>query len=84
MAVLSCSIPISLLAALETHAKRGDESISDVVTAALPNYLAEPLHTLFQVSTSGALVAVVYKGAVKSFLKADLRKNTANELAYAE
>lgn len=64
MADLSCSIPTSLLAALETRAKRGDEGISHVVTAALSNYLAEPIHTLFQVSTSGALVAGVYTGAV--------------------
>jgi acetolactate decarboxylase len=34
--------------------------VSSVVTAALAHYLAKPIHTVFQVSTSGALVAGVY------------------------
>jgi acetolactate decarboxylase len=48
---------------------RTDES--GVVTAALSKYLGVPVHTLFQVSTSGALVAGVYDRAVtvKSILE---------------
>jgi acetolactate decarboxylase len=37
---------------------------SQLVIAALSQYLAQPIHTLFQVSTSGALVAGVYSGVV--------------------
>jgi acetolactate decarboxylase len=39
-------------------------STSSVITAALAQYLGTPVHTLFQVSTSGALVAGVYSGVV--------------------
>jgi acetolactate decarboxylase len=48
---------------------RMDESA--VVTAALSKYLGIPVHTLFQVSTSGALVAGVFDGevSVKSILE---------------
>jgi acetolactate decarboxylase len=35
-------------------------SISSIVTAALAQYLEKPIHTVFQVSTSGAIVAGVY------------------------
>jgi len=40
------------------------QSESQLVIAALSQYLAQPIHTLFQVSTSGALVAGVYSGVV--------------------
>jgi acetolactate decarboxylase len=36
-----------------------------VVSAALSQYLGKPLHTLFQVSTSAALVEGLYQGAVR-------------------
>lgn len=39
---------------------RTGRSRSFVVTAALARYLEKPIHTVFQVSTSGALVAGVY------------------------
>jgi acetolactate decarboxylase len=39
---------------------RSHETVSSAVTAALSQYLDMPIHTLFQVSTSGALVAGVY------------------------
>ena len=38
--------------------------VSAVVTAALARYLEKPIHTIFQVSTSGALVAGVYESEV--------------------
>ena len=41
-----------------------EPGISHLVTAALAQYLAAPVHTLFQVSTSGALVAGLYDGVV--------------------
>src|SRR5271165_2416587 len=51
-----------------TRAATGGESLSHIVTAALSRYLNKPIHTLFQVSTSGALVAGIYSGAVSSGL----------------
>jgi len=57
---LSADIPPSLRAALAEEAARTGRSTSAVVTAALAQYLERPIHTVFQVSTSGALVAGVY------------------------
>ena len=39
---------------------RTGRGTSSLVTAALAQYLQKPIHTLFQISTSGALVAGVY------------------------
>jgi acetolactate decarboxylase len=57
---LSADIPASLKGALEEETSRSGRSMSAVVTAALSQYLQRPIHTVFQVSTSGALVAGVY------------------------
>jgi acetolactate decarboxylase len=57
---LSADIPPSLGAALAEETARTGRSTSAVVTAALAQYLERPIHTVFQVSTSGALVAGVY------------------------
>jgi thiamine pyrophosphate-dependent acetolactate synthase large subunit-like protein len=57
---LSADIPPSLRAALAEETARTGRSTSAVVTAALAQYLERPIHTVFQVSTSGALVAGVY------------------------
>src|ERR1700751_6097275 len=54
------SLPPSLKAALDQEASRTGRGISSLVTAALSRYLEKPIHTVFQVSTSGALVAGVY------------------------
>ena len=60
MPEISAGIPTSLKAALDEEVSRSGRSISSVVSAALAQYLEEPIHTVFQVSTSGALVAGVY------------------------
>src|ERR1700756_4573319 len=60
MAQISVDIPASLKAALEEKAARDSGGISSIITAALAHYLEKPIHTVFQVSTSGALVAGVY------------------------
>src|SRR5580658_4457330 len=65
MAILNCNIPSSLLAALNQTAG-GVGGVSRIVTAALSQHLNQPVHTLFQVSTSGSLVAGIYSGAVSS------------------
>jgi acetolactate decarboxylase len=59
MPLLLAEIPTSLKAAIEQETGRSGRSPSSVVTAALAQYLERPIHTLFQVSTSGALVAGV-------------------------
>ena len=60
MPQLSADIPASLKAAMEEETARSGRSTSSVVIAALAQYLEKPIHTVFQVSTSGALVAGVY------------------------
>ena len=62
--VLTCTIPPSLLAATLARSTEGGDSVSHIVTQALSDYLRAPIHTLFQVSTSGALVAGLSSGAV--------------------
>ena len=64
MPTVTVEIPTSLKIALDRETARvgGDEST--VVTAALAEHLGTPVHTLFQISTSGALVAGVYSRAV--------------------
>jgi acetolactate decarboxylase len=57
---LSADLPTSLKAALDDEASQSGRSMSSIVTAALAQYLERPIHTVFQVSTSGALVAGVY------------------------
>jgi acetolactate decarboxylase len=64
MSSFTCDVPVSLQTALKTRALATRQSESQVVTAALSEYLAQPIHTLFQVSTSGALVAGVYSGVI--------------------
>ena len=60
MANLDTIIPTSLKVALDNEVARIKGTLSSVVTAALSQYLDVQVHTLFQVSTSGALVAGVY------------------------
>jgi acetolactate decarboxylase len=71
MANLDATIPNSLKAALDAEVARTKRSPSSVVTAALSEYLGVPVHTLFQVSISGALVAGVYdrEVSVRSILE---------------
>src|SRR5216684_2704366 len=64
MPSVTADIPTSLKAALDAEVARIKGSTSSVITAALAQYLGTPIHTLFQVSTSGALVAGVYSGVV--------------------
>ena len=59
--------PISpgLWQALENHAERTHEPLSHIVTRALADYLQVSHNTLYQVSTSTALVEGIYQGAVR-------------------
>jgi acetolactate decarboxylase len=64
MPKITAHIPNSLNLAINDEMARTNTDVSSIVTAALAQYLKTPVHTLFQVSTSGALVAGVYAGAV--------------------
>ena len=64
MPTLTVEIPTSLKIALDNEIARVGGDQSTVVTAALAGHLGTPVHTLLQVSTSGALVAGVYSRAV--------------------
>jgi acetolactate decarboxylase len=59
-----CDVPASLISKLRERSGRSDLSPSYLVRSALAEFLNTPLHTLFQVSTSRALVQGTYSGAV--------------------
>ena len=66
MTKLTCSIPTSLVEAVKAASAESNLSVDELVAKALSEYLKVPLHTLFQVSTSGALVKGIYQGAVST------------------
>ena len=65
MRPIACQIPDSLYAALQRRMNADNETCDHVVAEALSLSLETPIHTLFQVSTSAALVEGVYQGAVR-------------------
>lgn len=65
MKPVTCRIPDSLYAALQQRMKGDKETCDHIVAVALSRFLEKPIHTLFQVSTSAALVEGVYQGAVR-------------------
>ena len=62
---IDCDLPDSLYEALMERMRIDKTGFDHVVLAALSQYLGKPLHTLFQVSTSAALVEGLYQGAVR-------------------
>jgi acetolactate decarboxylase len=62
---ITSNLPESLYDALEERIKTDSASQNHVITMALSQYLRKPIHTLFQVSTSAALVEGLYQGAVR-------------------
>jgi phospholipase/carboxylesterase len=60
MPKIIADIPASLSSVLHEEIVRTKTDASFIVTAALTQYLQTPIHTLFQVSTSGALMAGAY------------------------
>ena len=64
MSGIFCDVPASLIAKLRERSGRPDLSPSYLVRLALAEFLSTPLHTLFEVSTSRALVQGTYSGAV--------------------
>lgn len=65
MPTLSCDISESLLQALAARSARTGEPLSHIVMSALADALGLDHATLFQVSTSTALVQGVYDGVVR-------------------
>ena len=62
---IECNLPDSLYEALIERMQTDNTSCDHLVSTALSQCLGKPLHTLFQVSTSAALVEGLYQGAVK-------------------
>lgn len=58
------NLPQSLVRAIETRAADTGDNLDHIVQDAIARALNVPLHTLFQVSTSTALVQGVYQGCV--------------------
>jgi acetolactate decarboxylase len=66
MPVLNCQISQGLNDVLDAESKKSGQSISFLVTSALSRCFGVPLHTLFQISTTGALVEGIYERAVST------------------
>jgi acetolactate decarboxylase len=62
---IACNLPDSLYDTLVERMKTDKASCDHVVSMALSQCLGRPIHTLFQVSTSAALVEGLYQGAVR-------------------
>jgi acetolactate decarboxylase len=62
---ITCNLPDSLYDALQKRMQNDKASRDHVVSVALSRHLGKPIHTLFQVSTSAALVEGLYQGAVQ-------------------
>jgi acetolactate decarboxylase len=65
MKTISFRLPTSVYDALEERVKTDKVSFDHVTSMALAHYLGKPIHTLFQVSMSAALVEGLYQGAVR-------------------
>jgi acetolactate decarboxylase len=61
---ITCNLPDSLYDALQKRVGTDKSSCDHVVSQALSQWLGKSIHTLFQVSTSAALVEGLYQGAV--------------------
>lgn len=62
---LRTAISRGLWKALEDHVQRTREPLAHIVGKAIAEYLQVSQHTLYQVSTSNALVEGIYQGAVR-------------------
>jgi acetolactate decarboxylase len=63
--LITCDLPDSLYQALQERMEADKATCDHVVSVALSQCLGKPIHTLFQVSTSAALVEGLYQGAVR-------------------
>lgn len=58
-------IPESICTALQARMSADKETLDYILSLALAQFLDKPLHTLFSVSTSAALVEGLYQGALR-------------------
>ena len=65
MKPIRCNIPNSLYEALDERMSKDQASCDHIIADSLSQYFGKPLHTLFQVSTSAALVEGLHQGAVQ-------------------
>jgi acetolactate decarboxylase len=65
MQQLTCLVRDEMWKLLQDRAAEFREPVSHVINSALANYLGVEAHTLYQVSTSTALVEGIYQGAVR-------------------
>ena len=65
MPQLKCTLPASLWELLQGESQKTQEPVSHIVSKALADYFDVLHHTLYQVSTSTALVEGIYQGAVR-------------------
>ena len=65
MQQLNCTVSAGLWDLLEKRSKETNEPVSHIVSSALADYFGVVHHTLYQVSTSTALVEGIYQGAVR-------------------
>jgi acetolactate decarboxylase len=63
--VITCNIPDSIDQSLQERIAADGTDCDHIASIALARYLQQPLHTLFQVSTSAALVEGLFQGAVR-------------------
>ena len=65
MKTITCNLPDSLYKAVVERMESDKTTCDHVVSVALSQCLGRSIHTLFQVSTSAALVEGLYQGAVR-------------------
>lgn len=65
MQQLSCLVRDGLWRLLQRQSKETDEPVSHIINRALADYFGADAHTIYQVSTSTALVEGIYQGAVR-------------------
>jgi acetolactate decarboxylase len=58
-------VPDSIYTALHARISADKETVDHILSLALAQYLDQPLHTLFSVSTSAAIVEGLYQGALR-------------------
>jgi acetolactate decarboxylase len=58
-------VPGSIYSALIARISCDQETVDHILSVALAQYLYQPLHTLFSISTSAAIVEGIYQGALR-------------------
>ena len=66
MQQLSCVVRDELWQRLQRQSKETDQPVSHIINRALADYLGVEAHTIYQVSTSTAIVEGIYQGVVRA------------------